>query len=72
MIKSDGNYFFGSGTGSFRDRYGFYKHNIYYDLRLQCGILGLATVVIIAIKSILKIKNSKNDVKLLGIFILCL
>lgn len=66
------NILFGSGTGAFQDRYGFYSHNLYFDLMLQYGLIGLVAFLSLIIKSFYKIATSRDHAMLMGFLFFCL
>lgn len=67
------NLIFGHGTGAFQDRYIFYTHNLYYDLLIQYGVIGLVVFCIGCYLSWIKILTYRNIyIKLLGVLFFCL
>jgi len=66
------NIIIGSGTGIFQARHGYYVHNIFYDIILQYGLLGLILLILLFIKSWINISRQKESTKLVGLFLFCL
>lgn len=62
---------FGHGVGYFESIYGIYVHNIFIDIALSFGIVGLLIISILLINSISKLKTKNMDLRLFGILILC-
>lgn len=67
---------FGLGTGYFRSiNNGIYSHNIIFDLIIEYGFTGMATILLLLIYCIIKFIKSHNDNKIIflfGIYCLCL
>ncbi len=73
MIKE--NIFFGSGIGSFQSKFGFYSHNIFLDLLLFFGLIGLIIFTFFIIFAFINIYSARKYVKstsILGIIFLSL
>lgn len=66
------NYLIGSGTGAFQARYSFYSHNLYYDIMIQYGLVGLVVFTSLIINSFHKIIRQKDYTQLVGIIFFCL
>lgn len=57
--------FFGGGIATFEEQTGGYAHNVFLDIALTFGIVGLIVFICILIHSIVKLYKSKNvEVKL--------
>lgn len=55
------NLFLGIGVGSFQARYGFYPHNIFFDIFVSSGIFATFVFIILLIKSIFDLKKYNKD-----------
>jgi hypothetical protein len=60
------NIFLGHGMGAFQQRYGDYSHNIYFDILLFYGIIGLLVFSILVFYSIFRILKSNVSARILG------
>lgn len=65
------NIFIGNGTGSFQHSYGNYTHNVFYDILVQYGLIGVIIMLFLIFNSSLKIFKFNYYGKLLGILMLC-
>ncbi|MGV3073735.1 O-antigen ligase family protein [Clostridium baratii] len=54
----------GNGVGSFKELYDIYTHNIFLDVLVFYGIIGLIILIILLINSLLKIKKSSYYFKI--------
>jgi O-antigen ligase len=58
---------FGHGIGSFQSRYGIYTHNLYYDIVVFFGLIGLIVFCLIIFLSIWTIWSSNKSIQVLGL-----
>jgi O-antigen ligase len=65
------NILFGSGTGSFQARYNVYSHNLYYDIIIQYGLIGLLVLIGLVFNAFLKVFKQEEYTKLLGLILFC-
>jgi O-antigen ligase len=66
------NPLFGSGTGVFQAINGVYTHNLYYDLMVQYGVIGLLFYGFLIFISAFKVLRSNENKRLLGVIFLFL
>jgi O-antigen ligase len=66
------NILVGLGTGYFQSEYSMYTHNIFLDILIQYGIIGLIIFITLTINSIKTTLNSDKYVRLLGLMFFCL
>lgn len=67
------NLVFGHGTGAFQAKHVSYTHNLYYDLLIQYGIIGLVIFCVGCYLSCRKILIHRNIyLKLIGILFFCI
>jgi len=69
---SKDNLLFGKGTAYFEATYGFYTHNIFYDMLVQYGIFGLIISIIIITYFTIMLFKKRSKYLLLGVLFFCL
>ncbi|MCK5146214.1 O-antigen ligase family protein [bacterium] len=57
----------GHGIGAFENSYGIYAHNIYFEIMVTFGSVGLLVFVVMIFKSFKKMIDSNKTVKILGL-----
>lgn len=62
----------GNGTGCFLDAYNTYVHNLFLDLLVQYGIIGMMFFIYLIVKAIIKIFTVRNDLLLPGVLFFCI
>jgi O-antigen ligase len=66
------NLIIGSGTASFHYKYASYSHNLYLDIMLQYGLLGLIFFTGLLIKSFIRLSHNSKFTFLLGLLLFSL
>ncbi|MFL2116461.1 O-antigen ligase family protein [Marinilactibacillus psychrotolerans] len=61
----------GYGIGYFESIYGNYVHNIFLDVALSLGVIGMFVLVGVLINSIYKLRTTDSNARLFGILLLC-
>jgi hypothetical protein len=69
---SKDNLLFGKGTAYFEATYGYYTHNIFYDMLVQYGIFGLILSIIIITYFTIMLFKKRSKYLLLGVLFFCL
>lgn len=62
----------GHGTSYFYEKYNIYSHNIFLDILVFYGYIGLIITALFCFYSLNKIFKTKNNFKLLGLVFFCL
>lgn len=60
----------GYGVGYFESVYGIYVHNVFLDVALSFGVVGMLILICVLINSIYKLKTTNSNVRLFGILLL--
>jgi hypothetical protein len=64
--------FVGHGMGALEDRWGFYSHNVYYEILLSYGYLGLTIILMLFLNSVGKVISFKGSNKIFAILFFCI
>lgn len=65
-------FIFGKGTGFFQSTYGTYPHNLYFDIMIQYGILGVGVIFMFILNSLICVYYRQGYNRILGLIFLCL